>query len=61
MMEVAKNQDSLIMLDRLAECLKNLRDDDKRQELDNLREYIGKCITMTDYPYFLDLGYDNLH
>ncbi len=58
MMEVAKNQGSLVMLDRLAECLKNLTDDDKRQELDNLREYISKRIAMTDYPYFLDLGYD---
>lgn len=57
-MEVAKNQGSLVMLDRLAECLKNLRDDDKRQELDNLREYISKRIAMTDYPYFLALGYD---
>ena len=38
MMEVAKNQGSLVMLDCLAECLKNLTDDDKRQELDNLRE-----------------------
>ena len=58
MMEIAKNQGSLVMLDRLAECLKNLRDDDKRQELDNLREYISKRIAMTDYPYFLALGYD---
>jgi len=58
MMDVAKNQGSLVMLDRLAECLKNLRDDDKRQELDNLREYISKRIAMTDYPYFLALGYD---
>jgi len=58
MMEVAKNQGSLVMLDRLAECLKNLRDDDKRQALDNLREYISKRIAMTDYPYFLALGYD---
>jgi len=45
-----KNQLPLVMLDRLAECLKNLRDDDKRQELDNLREYISKRIAMTDYP-----------
>jgi hypothetical protein len=58
MMEVARNQGSLVMLDRLGECLKNLTDDDKRQELDNLREYIGKRIAMTDYPYFLNLGYD---
>ena len=33
-------------------------DDYKRQELDNLRGYISKRIAMTDYPYFLDLGYD---
>jgi hypothetical protein len=58
MMEVAKNQGSLVMLDRLSECLEDLKDDDKRQELDNLRGYIGKRIAMTDYPYFLDLGYD---
>ncbi|MEE8430206.1 MAG: hypothetical protein V3S16_03070 [Candidatus Desulfatibia sp.] len=58
MMEVVKNQGSLVMLGRLAECLKNLRDDDKRQELDNLREYISKRIAMTDYPCFLALGYD---
>lgn len=58
MMEVARNQGSLVMLDRLGECLRNLTDDDKRQELDSLREYISKRIAMTDYPYFLDLGYD---
>jgi len=58
MMEVAKNHGSLVMLDRLGECLDKLTDDDKRQELENLREYIGKRIAMTDYPYFLNLGYD---
>jgi len=26
--------------------------------INNLREYISKRIAMTDYPYFLDLGYD---
>jgi hypothetical protein len=58
MMGVAKNQGSLVMLDRLGEYLEELTDDDKRKELENLREYIGKRIAMTDYPYFLDLGYD---
>jgi len=58
MMDVAKNHGSLVMLDRLGECLGELTDDDKRQELENLREYIGKRIAMTDYPYFLNLGYD---
>jgi hypothetical protein len=58
MMEIAKNQGSLVMLDRLGECLAELKDNQKRQELENLREYIGKRIAMTDYPYFLAMGYD---
>ena len=58
MMGVAKNQGSLVMLDRLGECLEELTDDHLRQELQNLREYIAKRIAMTDYPSFLDLGYD---
>ncbi len=58
MMEVAKNQGSLVMLDHLGECLVELKDDEKRGELENLREYVGKRIAMTDYPYFLNLGYD---
>ena len=58
MMGVAKNQGSLVMLDRLRECLEELTDDVKREALVNLREYIAKRIAMTDYPYFLDLGYD---
>jgi hypothetical protein len=58
MMGVVKNQGSLVMLDRLGQCLEELTDDAKRKELENLREYIGKRIAMTDYPYFLDLGYD---
>jgi hypothetical protein len=58
MMEAAKNQGSLVMLDRLGECLVELKDDEKRQELENLRKYVGKRISMTDYPYFLNLGYD---
>jgi hypothetical protein len=58
MVKIAKNQGSLVMLDHLGQCLKGLRDDDKRQELENLREYAGKRIAMTDYPSFLDSGYD---
>ena len=46
------------MLDRLGECLEALTDDDKREGLENLRDYISKRIAMTDYPSFLDLGYD---
>jgi len=58
MMGVAKDQGSLVLLDRLGECLNELTDDAKRKELENLRAYIGKRIAMTDYPYFLDQGYD---
>ncbi len=58
MMNVAKNQGSLVMLDRLGECLAELKENEKQQELENLREYIGKRIAMTDYPYFLTMGYD---
>ena len=58
MVKIAKNQGSLVMLDHLGRCLEGLQDDDKRQELKNLREYVGKRIAMTDYPAFLDLGYD---
>jgi hypothetical protein len=58
MMDVAKHQGSLAMLDRLGECLDKLTEDDKREGLENLREYISKRIAMTDYPSFLDLGYD---
>ncbi len=58
LMGIAKNQGSLVMLDCLKECLEELTDDDKRKELENLREYIGKRIAMTDYPSFLDQGYD---
>ena len=58
MAKIARNQGSLVMLDHLGQCLEGLRDDDKRQELENLREYICKRIAMTDYPSFLDSGYD---
>ena len=58
MMGVVKEQGSLVMLDRLGECLKEVTDADKRKELENLRAYIAKRIAMTDYPYFLEQGYD---
>ena len=58
MLKIAKNQGSLVMLDHLGRDLEKLTDDEKKMELENLREYIGKRITMTDYPSFLDLGYD---
>ena len=58
MTDVAKSQGSLVTLDRLGQCLVKLKDNEKRKELEELREYVGKRIAMTDYPYFLNLGYD---
>lgn len=58
MMEAVKNHGSLVMLDYLGQCLAELEDDEKRGELENLREYVGKRIAMTDYPYFIDCNYD---
>ena len=58
MMTAVKEHGSLVMLDRLGECLAELTDGDKREELENLREYLGKRIAMTDYPSFLEQGYD---
>ena len=58
MMKIVKNQGSLVMLDRLGQCLENTADEEKRKELENVREYIGKRIAMTDYPSFLEQGYD---
>ena len=46
------------MLDRLGDCLSELTDETKRKALKNLRDYIGKRIAMTDYPSFIDRGYD---
>ena len=58
MLAVAKNQGSLVMLDHLGRYLEDLKDENKRLKLENLREYIGKRIAMTDYPYFVEKGYD---
>ncbi len=58
MMEVAKHQGSLVMLDRLRDCLSEWSDEDKRKALENLRDYISKRIAMTDYPTFIEQGFD---
>lgn len=58
MMVIVKNQGSLVMLDHLGKYLEHVTDNDKRQEMESLRHYIGKRIAMTDYPSFLDAGYD---
>jgi|ETNmetMinimDraft_26_1059896.scaffolds.fasta_scaffold13040_2 hypothetical protein len=58
MLAVAKNQGSLVMLDHLGRHLEEVKDETKRVKLENLRDYIGKRIAMTDYPYFVEKGYD---
>ncbi len=58
MMETVKTQGSLVLLDRLGEFSANDSDDRGQAELHDLREYIAKRISMTDYPAFIEKGYD---
>ena len=58
MMEVAKTQGSLVMLDRLGDYMTGIPDDCGQTELQELRDFIAKRISMTDYPSFLQQGYD---
>ena len=58
MMEVAKTQGSLVMLDRLGEYITGIPDDRGQTELQDLRNFIAKRISMTDYPSFIRQGYD---
>ncbi len=58
MKTVALENGSLVLLDRLKECYNNLDDTDSRSEIDSLRNYISKRVAMTDYPKFIDKGYD---
>ncbi len=58
MMETAKTQGSLVMLDRLGQYMTGIADDCGQTELQALRDFIAKRISMTDYPSFLQQGYD---
>jgi len=58
MMETVKTQGSLVMLDRLGEHITGVPDDVGQTELQALREYVAKRISMTDYPSFIQKGYD---
>ncbi len=58
MMETVKNQGSLVMLGRLGEYLTGQPDDAGQTELQELRNYLAKRISMTDYPTFIQQGYD---
>ena len=57
MMETVKTQGSLVLLDRLGEFSTDISDCGQ-EALHALREYISKRISMTDYPAFLEKGYD---
>jgi len=58
MMEIVKTQGSLVQLDRLGEFVTGDSNDRGQGALQDLRAYIAKRISMTDYPAFLEKGYD---
>jgi len=58
MMGCVWQQGSLVMLDRLGRYLRRHRSGPKRAALESLRAYVGKRVSMTDYPSFRALGYD---
>jgi hypothetical protein len=58
MMDFVKHQGSLVLLDRLGESLAGVSDDNGREALVSLREFLAKRIAMTDYPHFIAQGYD---
>lgn len=51
-------QGSLVMLHRLEPYLRRHRSGPKHEALAALREYVGKRVSMTDYPTFRQRGYD---
>ena len=58
MMTYVWEQGSLVMLDRLGPYLRRHRNGPKHEALVSLRDYVGKRVSMTDYPAFRQLGYD---
>lgn len=58
MKKVALENGSLVLLDRLKECYDELTNSESREAIESLRKYISQRVTMTDYPAFLDKGYD---
>jgi hypothetical protein len=58
MMEAVKNQGSLVLLDRLGQSITEVPAEPGQKELHELRDYIAKRISMTDYPSFLKRGCD---
>jgi len=57
MMGVVWEQGSLVLLHRL-EAYWRRHQDQKREALESLRQYVGKRVPMTDYPAFRQRGYD---
>ncbi len=57
MMGVVWEQGSLVLLHRLGPYLRRHRGV-KRAALESLRQYVGKRVSMTDYPAFRKRGYD---
>jgi len=58
MMDVVKTQGSLVLLDHLGAHVTETPEDPGQAELQELRQYVAKRIAMTDYPTFLQQGYD---
>ena len=58
MVTVGLEQGSLVLLDRLGDCLATTTEAQKQQALKAVRDYIAKRVAMTDYPAFVEQGYD---
>jgi len=58
MVTVGLEQGSLVLLDRLGDCLDKTTEAQKQQALNAVRDYIAKRVAMTDYPAFVQQGYD---
>ena len=58
MMSYVWEQGSLLMLHRLDPYLRRHGSGAKHEALRSLRQYVGKRVSMTDYPTFRQLGYD---
>ena len=58
MLDVVKTQGSLVLLDRLRDDVTESPEDSGQLALQELRQYIANRISMTDYPTFIQQGYD---
>ncbi len=58
MMGCVWEQGSLVLLDQLGSYLRRHPTGPQHEALEDLRDYVGKRVAMTDYPTFRSLGYD---